>query len=90
MSDSARPGRFGAMMIAERLLLAARHPAAPSRTARQRADERTRIKVAPLTIGDGIPLFSRKAAFDPRTWTLTDHTVLKSSALILTYTRATS
>ncbi|WP_030179936.1 dihydrofolate reductase family protein [Streptomyces sp. NRRL S-813] len=48
------------------------------------------LKVAPLTIGDGIPLFSRKAAFDPRTWTLTDHTVLKSSAVILTYTRVTS
>ncbi|MEE1927402.1 dihydrofolate reductase family protein [Streptomyces sp. TRM 70351] len=47
------------------------------------------LKVAPMTIGNGIPLFSRKAAFDPRTWTLTDHTVLKSSAMILTYTRAT-
>jgi dihydrofolate reductase len=45
------------------------------------------LKVAPLTIGDGIPLFSRKAAFDPRTWTLADHTVLKSGAIFLTYTR---
>ncbi|MDT6982304.1 dihydrofolate reductase family protein [Streptomyces lusitanus] len=45
------------------------------------------LKVGPLTIGDGIPLFSRKAAFDPRTWTLTDHTALKSGALFLTYTR---
>lgn len=46
------------------------------------------LKVAPLTIGDGIPMFSRKAAFDPRAWTLTDHTVLDSGAVILTYTRA--
>ncbi|MFE7041184.1 dihydrofolate reductase family protein [Streptomyces atratus] len=48
------------------------------------------LKVGPLTIGDGIPLFSRKAAFDPRTWTLTDHTALKSGAVFLTYTRVTS
>lgn len=48
------------------------------------------LKVAPLTIGNGIPLFSHRAAFDPRTWTLTDHTVLKSGAVILTYTRVTS
>ncbi|MFF6914208.1 dihydrofolate reductase family protein [Streptomyces sp. NPDC012466] len=48
------------------------------------------LKVAPLTIGDGIPLFSRKAAFDPRTWTLEDQTTLKSGAVFLTYTRATS
>ncbi|MFP8886281.1 dihydrofolate reductase family protein [Streptomyces mangrovi] len=46
------------------------------------------LKVAPLTIGDGIPMFSRKAAFDPRAWTLTDHTVLDSGAVILTYARA--
>ncbi|MFD5553832.1 dihydrofolate reductase family protein [Streptomyces sp. NPDC127068] len=45
------------------------------------------LKVGPLTIGDGIPLFSRKAAFDPRTWTLTDHTALPSSGVFLTYTR---
>ncbi|MFE9662915.1 MULTISPECIES: dihydrofolate reductase family protein [unclassified Streptomyces] len=45
------------------------------------------LKVGPLTIGDGIPLFSRGAAFDPRTWTLTDHTVLPSSGVFLTYTR---
>ncbi|MFE4593321.1 dihydrofolate reductase family protein [Streptomyces laurentii] len=46
------------------------------------------LKVGPLTIGDGIPLFSRKAAFDPRTWRLGDHTVLGSGAMFLTYTRA--
>ncbi|MBO4254659.1 dihydrofolate reductase family protein [Streptomyces griseorubiginosus] len=48
------------------------------------------LKVGPLTIGDGIPLFSRKAAFDPRTWTLADHTALKSGAVFLTYTRVGS
>ncbi|MER7895632.1 dihydrofolate reductase family protein [Streptomyces sp. NPDC096046] len=48
------------------------------------------LKLGPLTIGDGIPLFSRKAAFDPRTWTLEDHTALKSGAVLLSYTRATS
>lgn len=46
------------------------------------------LKVGPLTIGSGIPLFSREAAFDPRTWELVDHTALKSGALFLTYTRA--
>lgn len=45
------------------------------------------LKVGPLTVGDGIPLFSREAAFDPRTWTLADHAVLKSGAVFLTCTR---
>jgi dihydrofolate reductase len=45
------------------------------------------LKVGPLTIGTGIPLFSRKAAFEPRTWELADHTVLDSGAAILTYNR---
>ncbi|MEU8388554.1 dihydrofolate reductase family protein [Micromonospora sp. NPDC048842] len=45
------------------------------------------IKLAPLTIGAGIPLFGRDAVFAPRTWRLTDHTVLDSGALFLTYTR---
>ncbi|KAB1918518.1 dihydrofolate reductase family protein [Micromonospora noduli] len=45
------------------------------------------IKLAPLTIGAGIPLFGRDAVFTPRTWRLTDHTVLDSGALFLTYTR---
>jgi dihydrofolate reductase len=48
------------------------------------------LKVGPLTIGEGIPLFSHKAVFDPRTWTLQDHTVLKSGAVFLTYARASS
>ncbi|MFF9026822.1 dihydrofolate reductase family protein [Streptomyces iakyrus] len=45
------------------------------------------VKLGPLTIGTGIPLFGRTAAFDPRTWNLTDHVVLKSGAAFLTYTR---
>ncbi|MFF8534543.1 dihydrofolate reductase family protein [Streptomyces sp. SAS_267] len=45
------------------------------------------LKIGPLTVGNGIPLFSRKAAFDPLTWALADHTVLKSGAVFLTYTR---
>ncbi|MFE1773424.1 dihydrofolate reductase family protein [Streptomyces sp. NPDC059008] len=48
------------------------------------------IKLGPLTIGNGIPLFSRDTTFDPRTWDLTEHTVLKSGAAFLTYTRAST
>jgi dihydrofolate reductase len=45
------------------------------------------VKLAPLTIGAGIPLFGRDAVFEPRTWELTEHTVLASGTLVLTYTR---
>ncbi|WP_207947680.1 dihydrofolate reductase family protein [Occultella glacieicola] len=45
------------------------------------------LKVAPLTIGTGIPLFSDRAAFDPRTWTLARHTVPDSGAMFLSYER---
>lgn len=45
------------------------------------------VKLGPLTIGSGIPLFGRTAAFDPRVWNLTDHTVLESGAAFLTYSR---
>lgn len=45
------------------------------------------VKLAPLTVGTGIPLFSADAAFDPRVWRLTDHTVLPGGALFLTYDR---
>ncbi|WP_154792450.1 dihydrofolate reductase family protein [Occultella kanbiaonis] len=45
------------------------------------------LKVAPLTIGTGIPLFSQKAAFDPRTWAMAGHTVLESGAMFLSYER---
>lgn len=51
--------------------------------------DRLVLKVAALTIGTGIPLFSRTAAFDPRSWTLTGHTVLDSGAAFLTYDRPT-
>ncbi|MCM2413896.1 dihydrofolate reductase family protein [Streptomyces sp. RKAG290] len=50
--------------------------------------DRLVIKQSPLTIGAGIPLFSRKATFDPQSWTLTDHTVLGSGVVFLTYDRA--
>ncbi|WP_424211254.1 dihydrofolate reductase family protein [Streptomyces sp. BI20] len=46
------------------------------------------LKVGPLTIRDGIPLFSRSGSFDPRVWELTDHTVLKGGAVFLTYDRS--
>ncbi|MEV3920727.1 dihydrofolate reductase family protein [Actinomadura coerulea] len=45
------------------------------------------LKVGALTLGTGIPLFSRTTDFDPRTWQLTDHTVLDSGAAFLTYDR---
>lgn len=46
------------------------------------------VKLAPMTIGSGIPLFGRHAAFDPRAWDLAEHVVLDSGALFLTFTRA--
>jgi dihydrofolate reductase len=49
--------------------------------------DRLIVKLAPLTIGAGMPLFGRAAAFDPRAWQLTDHTALSSGTLFLTYTR---
>ncbi|MFI0982702.1 dihydrofolate reductase family protein [Streptomyces sp. NPDC021093] len=48
------------------------------------------VKFAPLTLGTGIPLFSRNATFDPVNWDLTDHTALKSGAVFLTYTRSST
>lgn len=50
--------------------------------------DRLIVKLAPLTIGAGIPLFAESAGFDPRGWELSEHTVLKSGALFLTYERA--
>ncbi|WP_371632688.1 dihydrofolate reductase family protein [Streptomyces sp. NBC_01259] len=46
------------------------------------------VKLSPMTIGAGIPLFSDKATFSPNAWTLTDHLVLDSGAMFLTYDRA--
>lgn len=48
------------------------------------------VKLAPMTIGAGIPLFSHKATFDPSAWTLTDYRILDSGAAFLTYGRATN
>ena len=45
------------------------------------------LKLAPLTLGAGIPLLGTKVAFDPQAWTLVDHTVLPSGTLVLTYDR---
>jgi dihydrofolate reductase len=50
--------------------------------------DRLIVKLAPLTIGTGIPLFGRNGVFEPRTWELTNHEVLASGALFLTYTRS--
>ncbi|MFD8230960.1 dihydrofolate reductase family protein [Streptomyces sp. NPDC059696] len=52
--------------------------------------DRLVLKVAPLTIGTGIPVFSHKAAFDPRGWELTGHTVLDSGAAFVSYVRPTT
>ncbi|WP_344292012.1 hypothetical protein [Streptomyces synnematoformans] len=41
-----------------------------------------------MTIGTGVPLFGRTAAFDPLLWHLTDHVVLDSGAAFFTYTRS--
>ncbi|MGW7636339.1 dihydrofolate reductase family protein [Streptomyces decoyicus] len=46
------------------------------------------LKLSPLTLGTGLPLFSRDTPFDPRTWELTEHTVLQSGSAFLTYDRA--
>ena len=46
------------------------------------------LKISPLTIHTGVPLFGSSAEFDPRVWTLTDHTVLDSGTLFLTYARS--
>lgn len=48
------------------------------------------VKLSPVTIGAGIPLFSDKATFNPLSWALTDHKVLDSGAMFLTYDCATT
>ncbi|MFG2403847.1 dihydrofolate reductase family protein [Streptomyces brevispora] len=52
--------------------------------------DRLIVKLSPVTIGAGIPLFSDKATFAPLSWTLTDRKVLDSGALFLTYDCATT
>ncbi|MCK7624828.1 dihydrofolate reductase family protein [Streptomyces sp. RS10V-4] len=49
--------------------------------------DRLIVKLSPLTIGSGIPLFGRQAPFSPAAWGLADHTVLPSGAAFLTYDR---
>jgi dihydrofolate reductase len=49
--------------------------------------DRIVLKLAPLTIGAGTPLFGRRTTFDPRAWELAEHTVLPSGTLFLTYAR---
>lgn len=49
--------------------------------------DRLIVKLAPLTIGSGIPLFGAGAGFDVRNWALTDHVRLDSGSLFLTYDR---
>lgn len=49
--------------------------------------DRLIVKLGPLTIGSGIPLFGRTAPFSPTAWALVDHTVLGSGAAFLTYER---
>lgn len=48
------------------------------------------VKLSPMTIGAGVALFSGKATFNPNAWTLTDHKVLDSGAMFLTYDCATT
>jgi dihydrofolate reductase len=49
--------------------------------------DRLVIKLSPLTIGSGIPLFGQAAGFAPGLWELSDHTVLQGGAAFLTYDR---
>lgn len=49
--------------------------------------DRLVVKLAPLTIGTGTPLFGRSVDFVPQQWALVDHTVLPSGTIFLTYDR---
>ena len=46
------------------------------------------LKLNPITVGSGIPMFSPAAAFDPRRYQLVDRTFLETGVAILTYSRA--
>ncbi|MFH9663471.1 dihydrofolate reductase family protein, partial [Streptomyces sp. NPDC017248] len=46
------------------------------------------LKVNPVTIGAGIPLFAGKSETNPRAFTMTGHTALPSGTVFLSYTRA--
>jgi dihydrofolate reductase len=45
------------------------------------------LKVSSLTIGTGVPLFGRRAGFEPRSWTLIDSTAL-DGVCFMSYRRA--
>lgn len=45
------------------------------------------LKLSPTTIGAGIPLFGRKAVFEPAAWALGSQKILPSGAAYLTYER---
>ena len=45
------------------------------------------LKLAPLTLATGVPLFGSNIDFDPQLWTLVDHVVLPSGTVFLTYSR---
>ncbi|MFR9755472.1 dihydrofolate reductase family protein [Streptomyces sp. TR06-5] len=50
--------------------------------------DRMLVKLGPLTLGSGIPLFSGATPFAPQAWELLAHTVLPSGAAFLEYRRA--
>ncbi|MEU6768081.1 dihydrofolate reductase family protein [Streptomyces sp. NPDC046853] len=45
------------------------------------------VKLAPMTIGSGTPLFGQKRPFDPAYFTVTDSTIMDSGTIFLTYAR---
>ena len=45
------------------------------------------LKLAPFTIGSGIPVLADDVGFVPRTWELVEHTALPSGTMILRYGR---
>ncbi|WP_420114183.1 dihydrofolate reductase family protein [Pseudactinotalea sp.] len=49
--------------------------------------DRLIVKLSPLTIGTGIPVFGRSATFAPTAWERVEHTVLDGGAVFLTYDR---
>ncbi|MFB8088619.1 dihydrofolate reductase family protein [Streptomyces sp. NPDC055992] len=46
------------------------------------------LKLSPTTIGAGVPLFGRKAVFEPAAWSLMHQALLRSGVVYLTYERA--
>ncbi|WP_030789525.1 dihydrofolate reductase family protein [Streptomyces sp. NRRL S-920] len=49
--------------------------------------DRLVVKLAPLTVGSGTPLFSHKTAFEPTLYERTDAVLLDSGTIFLTYDR---